>query len=82
MTELPSANAFCSIVRQSKHAKPTLVIQGADDRFGTLAQVDAICGQLGAPCERLILPDCGHSPHREQPAATLAAMTAFVLAAL
>jgi pimeloyl-ACP methyl ester carboxylesterase len=56
---------------------PTLVIQGVDDPFGTLAQVDAICAQLGAPCERLVLPDCGHSPHREQPARTLAAMSAF-----
>ena len=57
---------------------PTLVIQGVDDRFGTLAHVDAIRGQLGAPCETLVLPDCGHSPHREQPAATLAAMVDFV----
>jgi pimeloyl-ACP methyl ester carboxylesterase len=57
---------------------PTLVIQGVDDRFGTLAHVDAVRRQLGAPCATLVLPDCGHSPHREQPAATLAAMTDFV----
>jgi pimeloyl-ACP methyl ester carboxylesterase len=57
---------------------PALVVQGVDDRFGTLAQVDAICSQLGAPCERLILAACGHSPHRDQPARTLAALSDFI----
>ena len=57
---------------------PTLVIQGDDDEYGTVAQVDAIRGQLGAACQTLLLPDCGHAPHRDQPARTLAAMTAFV----
>lgn len=57
---------------------PTLVMQGVDDRFGTLAQVDAIATLLGAPCETLVMPDCGHSPHRDQPARTLRAMTDFV----
>jgi pimeloyl-ACP methyl ester carboxylesterase len=57
---------------------PTLVIQGEDDEYGTTAQVDAIARQLGAPCRTLLLPECGHSPHRGQPAKTLAAMTEFV----
>ncbi len=57
---------------------PTLVIQGVDDRFGTLAQVDAIAAQLGAPCETLVMPDCGHAPHRDKAARTLATMTDFV----
>jgi len=57
---------------------PTLVIQGDDDEYGTVAQVDAIRHQLGAPCQTLLLPECGHAPHRDQPARTLAAMTAFI----
>ncbi|HEX6836631.1 MAG TPA: alpha/beta hydrolase, partial [Polyangia bacterium] len=57
---------------------PTLVIQGEDDEYGTVAQVDAIRQKLGAPCEALMLPDCGHAPHRDQPERTLAATTAFV----
>jgi pimeloyl-ACP methyl ester carboxylesterase len=57
---------------------PTLVIQGEDDEYGTTAQVDAIARQLGARCQTLLLPECGHSPHREQPAKTLAAMTEFL----
>jgi pimeloyl-ACP methyl ester carboxylesterase len=57
---------------------PTLVIQGDDDEYGTLAQVDAIRRQIGAPCQTLLLPACGHAPHRDQPARTLAAMTEFI----
>ena len=57
---------------------PALVLQGDDDEYGTIAQVDAIRDQLGAPCQTLLFPDCGHAPHRNQPARTLAAMAAFV----
>jgi len=57
---------------------PTLVIQGADDEYGTPAQLDAIAAQLGGAVETLLLPDCKHSPHRDQPEATLAAMARFV----
>ncbi|MCG8695036.1 MAG: alpha/beta hydrolase [Minwuiales bacterium] len=57
---------------------PVLAIQGVDDRYGTQAQVDAVVGQVGGAAEALMLPDCGHSPHREQEAATLTAMTRFI----
>ena len=57
---------------------PTLVIQGDDDEYGSAAQVDAIRQKLGGPCETLMLPECGHAPHRDQPARTLAAMTEFI----
>ena len=57
---------------------PALVIQGADDEYGTVAQVDAVARAIGGPCETLLLPDCGHSPHRDQPARTLGAIAAFV----
>jgi pimeloyl-ACP methyl ester carboxylesterase len=53
---------------------PTMIIQGNDDAYGTLAQVDAIARQLAGPVEAVILDACGHSPHRDQPAATLAAI--------
>lgn len=59
---------------------PVLIIQGEDDPFGTLAQVDAITRQVGGPSERLILDRCGHAPHRDRPGETLAAMAAFVRA--
>jgi len=57
---------------------PALVIQGESDEYGTVAQVNAIRHQSGAAVEVLMLPDCGHSPHRDQPEKVLAAMQAFV----
>ena len=45
-------------------AAPTLVVQGAADDYGTLAQVEAIARQLAGPCEQLIVPGAGHAPHR------------------
>lgn len=59
-------------------ACPALVIQGRDDEYGTLAQVEAIERQSGGPVERLILDDCGHAPHRDREAAVLDAMADFV----
>jgi pimeloyl-ACP methyl ester carboxylesterase len=54
---------------------PVLAIQGADDEYGTLAQLDAVMSGVSGPTEKMVLPDCGHSPHREKTAATLAAIT-------
>lgn len=57
---------------------PVLAIQGADDQYGSMAQLDAIARQVGGACERLKLENCGHSPHRDQPQATLEATVRFV----
>lgn len=59
-------------------AVPMLVIQGRDDVYGTAIQWQAIRRQSGGPVEIAELNDCGHSPYRDQPEATLAAMTAFI----
>ena len=60
-----------------KLVTPALLIQGEDDEYGTLAQLDAIAGATQAPLTRLVLRKCGHAPHREQEAAVIAAITAF-----
>jgi pimeloyl-ACP methyl ester carboxylesterase len=59
---------------------PILAIQGADDPYGTLLQIDAIERRAPGPTERLILPECGHAPHRDQRAATLDAIARFARA--
>jgi pimeloyl-ACP methyl ester carboxylesterase len=59
--------------------EPVLVIQGEDDEYGTLRQVEAIKSQVRGPVTTLVLPDCGHSPHSERPAEVLDAVTAFLL---
>ena len=43
---------------------PALLIQGADDPYGTLAQLDRIEACARGPVQRLVLPG-GHSPHLE-----------------
>jgi pimeloyl-ACP methyl ester carboxylesterase len=57
---------------------PVLAIQGESDEYGTMAQLDEIARHVSGPCELLKLPDCGHSPFRDQPEKTLAAITAFI----
>lgn len=57
---------------------PTLIIQGLDDQYGTMAQVQAIARQSRGPVEILTLSDCRHSPQRDQADATLAAIKNFV----
>ncbi len=57
---------------------PVLAMQGADDQYGSMAQLHAIARQVNGPCEVLEIPGCGHSPHREQPQAMLAALVRFV----
>ena len=47
-------------------ACPVLAVQGEDDEYGTLEQVHAIQRRL--PKTRLlVLANCAHSPHRDQP---------------
>lgn len=58
---------------------PMLVIQGLDDQYGTMAQVEAIQRQAKGPVEVRALADCKHSPQRDQPEATLEAMKNFVM---
>jgi pimeloyl-ACP methyl ester carboxylesterase len=57
---------------------PVLAIQGADDEYGTLKQLDAIERGVAGPFERLVLPECKHSPHRDQEETVLAAMARFI----
>ena len=56
---------------------PVLAIQGRDDPYGTLAQIDEIETRIYSPVETLILDGCGHAPHLEQADATLAEISEF-----
>ncbi|WP_243384187.1 alpha/beta fold hydrolase [Geothrix alkalitolerans] len=56
---------------------PVLAIQGEDDAYATLRQIDVIAEQV--PGTRLLkLPRCGHAPHQDQEAQVLAALADFV----
>jgi len=56
---------------------PVLCIQGQQDEYGTPAQVEAIAARVPG-IELVMLPDCKHSPHRDQREKTLAAVERFV----
>ena len=55
---------------------PLLAIQGLEDPYGTLAQIDEIAAQ--AKHTQLVkLKNCGHSPHKDQPEQVLQALKNF-----
>jgi len=56
---------------------PILCIQAEEDEYGTVAQLEAIKARVPAT-EILMLPNCKHSPHRDQAEATLEKMVEFV----
>ncbi len=56
---------------------PVLAIQGLDDEYGTLEQIRGIARRV--PQTRLMeIPQCGHSPHKDQAEAVIAGTIAFV----
>jgi pimeloyl-ACP methyl ester carboxylesterase len=57
---------------------PMLIIQGDQDQYGTLEQVETAKRLCPTPVEAVILPGIRHIPHRDAPAETLAAVVDFV----
>lgn len=57
---------------------PILILQGDRDEYGTWKQVEAIERQSGGPVESMLIENCGHSPHRDQPEVALAAMAEWL----
>ncbi|MEP5008826.1 alpha/beta hydrolase, partial [Roseobacter sp.] len=51
---------------------PTLVVQGRDDQYGTLAQVREVEERSYAPVDVVVLDNCRHAPHQDHPDAVLA----------
>lgn len=56
---------------------PVLAIQGIDDQYGTLAQIERIAQRVRST-QLLTLETCRHSPHLEQGSLTLDAIARFV----
>jgi pimeloyl-ACP methyl ester carboxylesterase len=55
---------------------PLMAIQGVDDPYGTLAQIDEIA-LLANQTQLIKLENCGHNPHKDQPEAVLQALKYF-----
>ena len=58
-------------------ACPLLAVQGRDDEYGTLAQIEGIAQRVPRT-ELLVLDECGHSPHRDQPERLIEAAASFI----
>jgi pimeloyl-ACP methyl ester carboxylesterase len=57
---------------------PVIALQGYDDPYGTMAQLDVLARRVGGRCELVKLENCGHSPFRDQADASLKALAGFI----
>ncbi|MET0277315.1 MAG: alpha/beta hydrolase [Pseudorhodoplanes sp.] len=61
---------------------PILIVQGEDDQYGTLRQIEIANEECYCPVDVALLPGVKHQPHREGTEATLKAVTDFISRAL
>jgi len=75
----PAFRSWNIEAQMSRISCPVLAIQGCDDEYGTMAQVDRLADRV-LQAELVKLAACGHSPHRDQPDRVVEAVRAFVRA--
>src|SRR5438874_11626422 len=61
---------------------PVAILQGMDDEYGTVRQIEIARQECYCPVDVTEIAGAGHQPHREAPAATLAAVSEFANAVL
>jgi pimeloyl-ACP methyl ester carboxylesterase len=61
---------------------PVAILQGADDQYGTIRQIEIAQEECYCPVDVSVIPGAGHQPHREAPGATLDAISEFANAVL
>jgi pimeloyl-ACP methyl ester carboxylesterase len=59
--------------------KSILAIQGKDDQYGTVKQLDLIRNSTDCNVTTLLIPFCGHHPHLEKPSETISEISKFLL---
>ena len=57
---------------------PVLFVQGDADEYGTLAQVEKTINQVSGKSEKCIIPNIGHTPHKEATELTFNAVKEFI----
>jgi pimeloyl-ACP methyl ester carboxylesterase len=55
-----------------------LFIQGDCDEYGTLLQVEKTVAQIKGKAEKFIIPNIGHTPHKESPELVFDAVKTFI----
>ena len=61
---------------------PILIVQGEDDQYGTVKQIEMAQQECYCPVEVALLPGARHSPQRDAPEATLKVTSEFVTRAV
>lgn len=57
---------------------PILLIQGTEDEYGSIGQLDAITAGVAGPVDRLLVAEARHSPHLSHPEPVVAAIAGFI----
>ena len=57
---------------------PIAIVQGEADQYGTIRQIEIAKEECYCPIDVTLIPQSGHSPHREAPELTLATVSEFV----
>jgi pimeloyl-ACP methyl ester carboxylesterase len=57
---------------------PMLIVQGSNDPYGTMAQIEAAQEESYSPVDVAMISGAGHAPHLEQPQPTFAAVADFI----
>ena len=68
-----------NIAEELAHIKvPMLIVQGENDQYGTVRQIEMAQRECTCPVEVALLPDVRHVPYREAPEVTLGLVAGFV----
>ena len=74
----PDFRDWNMVARLADITCPLLVMQGADDQYGTARQVETIVAESAGPAEAWMVPGCGHAPHLEKPDLVLDMMAEYI----
>jgi pimeloyl-ACP methyl ester carboxylesterase len=70
----PSFDSWNISDQMRKVRCPVLAIQGLQDEYGTLAQIEAIQANCDGEVETCLIPNCAHEPHVQASEAAIAAI--------
>ncbi len=74
----PEFRGWTIVPRLKAITAPLLVMQGEDDIYGSMRQIDEIAAHAGGPVELVKLAGCGHDPFRDRPADVLELCAGYV----
>lgn len=57
---------------------PTFIIQGDNDQYGTIRQVNDILENIRGKGDNLLIENCGHFPHKEKPDLIIDKINSFI----